>query len=84
MAEIIESFTSTKGRPPKYPWDVWADGQARRLIRGADFDADLVSFRTMVHRKARDLGLAAFTHINLADSSIQVQFYSKTQRDSEA
>lgn len=88
MAEIINAFQSSKGRPPKYPWTAadasrlsqdqwWSDGQARRLSRGVDFDADLVSFRTMVHRKARDLGLAAYTHINLADSSISVQFYAK-------
>lgn len=88
MAERIESFESRRGRPPKYPWDEWTDGEARRLYRGTadevsagtkDFEADLISFRTMVHRKARDLGhhVGANTHINKADQSIEVQFYSR-------
>jgi hypothetical protein len=79
VPEVIASFTSRKGRPPKYPWEEWTDGRSRRLRRGEDFDADLVSFRTMVHRKARDLGsnIGAYTHINKADQSIQVRFYER-------
>lgn len=86
MAEIIEPFKSRKGRPPVYPWETWADGQARRLYRGTedecaagekDFHAQLLSFRTMVHRKARDLNMTAQTKINEADGSIQLRFTPK-------
>jgi hypothetical protein len=77
MAQIIEQFESKKGRPPKYPWDEWADGKSRKLYKDSDFPAELISMRTMIHRKARDMGLNAFTHINEADQSIQVRFYDK-------
>jgi hypothetical protein len=88
MSETIPPFESRRGRPPKYDWNSWCDQTARRLYRGTaeevkagekDFEADLVSFRTMVHRKARDLGpkVGAYTHINKADQSISVQFYRR-------
>jgi hypothetical protein len=75
MGVILENFQSQRGRPPKHDWDRLTDGKARRLYRGVDFDAQLPSFRTMVHRKARDLGLRAHTSINEADASIVVEFY---------
>ncbi len=78
MGEIIEAFSSRKGRPPLYPWDEWSDGRSRRLYRGQDFSAELLSFRTMVHRKARDLNKRAETQINAADQTIKVQFLEKT------
>jgi hypothetical protein len=88
MATIVSTLEPRKGRPPKYPWEEWCDGKSRKLYRGndeqvtkaeADFSADLISFRTMVHRKARDLGsnIGAYTHINKADQSIQVRFYER-------
>jgi hypothetical protein len=80
MGEIIDSVDISKGRPPKYPWELWTDQKARRLHQGKDFDATLESFRTMVHRKARDMGMRAHTKINEADSSIQVQFLPKDRR----
>lgn len=78
MGEIIAPFKSRKGRPPLYDWDLWADGKSRRLHRGEDFNAELLSFRTMVHRKARDLGLRAETQINAADQTVNVQFLEKS------
>lgn len=86
VGQIVSKFESSKGRPPKYPWDLWANGKAWHLRRGnreeidsgdKDFEAELISFRTMVHRKARDLDLGAKTHINRADHSIKVQFYNR-------
>lgn len=80
MGLIIDKIDLSKGRPPKYPWPDWTDGKPRRLKQGEDFDATLESFRTMVHRKARDLNLKAHTKINEADTSIQVQFLPKERR----
>ena len=77
MSEVVSDFTPQRGRPPKYDWEQLTDGKARRLYQGEDFDAGLYSFRTMVHRKARDLGMKAHTKINEADSSITVQFLPK-------
>jgi hypothetical protein len=77
MSELIAPFDSQKGRPQIYPWSTWADGNARRLFKDKDFNAELISMRTMIHRKARDLGLNARTQINEADQSIQVIFQTK-------
>jgi hypothetical protein len=90
MSQEIPEFDSRRGRPPKYDWDRWTDGKSRRLYKGTveevtkgekDFEANLISFRTMVHRKARDLGphIGALTHIHKADQSIDVRFYDRTQ-----
>lgn len=75
--DVITDFQTQRGRPPKYDWQHLTDGQARRLYKDTDFDAELHSFRTMVHRKARDLGMKAHTKINEADLSITVQFQPK-------
>jgi hypothetical protein len=77
MSQIIDTFTSRKGRPPVHDWESWMDGQSRRLYKGRDFSSELISMRTMIHRKARDMGINAYTHINEADQSIQVRFYTK-------
>jgi hypothetical protein len=77
MADVIAEFESKKGRPPIYPWDQWADGKARRLYRGQDFFATPVSFRTMVHRRAHDMGLHAYVDINKADDSVKIRFYKE-------
>lgn len=90
MSELISRFESKKGRPPAYPWtaddarylghdgsEFWTDGKARRLHQGRDFSATLTSFRTMAHRKARDLGMIAHTGINKADSTVSLWFEPK-------
>ena len=77
MSEVIPDFKSNRGRPEIYPWDEWADGKARKLRKGRDFDAGLVSMRTMIHRKARSLGMRAFTHIDDKNESIDIMFYAE-------
>ncbi len=75
MAQLIPNFKSNRGRPEIYPWQEWADGQARKLYQGQDFDANLTSMRTQIHRKARSLGLRAYTHINEHERAIEIIFY---------
>ena len=50
MSETINKFESKRGRPPKHPWNSWADKKARKLYKGTaeevargdkDFEADL-------------------------------------------
>lgn len=92
MMSVDEPFKSRKGRPPKYPWtsedaeqlgvpDHWTDGETHTLVRGQDFEAGLISFRTMVHRQARNLGphIGAYTHINKASQSVKVRFYVRSE-----
>lgn len=90
MSKVIDKFESRKGRPPIYPWEKWTDSKSRVLRRGteeavadgqADFAASLVSFRTMIHRKARDLGanVGAFTSIDEKEQAIKVRFYKRNE-----
>ena len=72
---MAKSSPFKKGRPEKYPWDLWADQEIHRLYKETDFpDAEITSLRTMIYRKARDLGMDSHTKINQADQSISVQF----------
>lgn len=83
---LTETIDDAKmGRPPKYPWHKWADGRRHTLQRGKDFDAELVSFRTMVHRKAREMSpfdqprIRAKTKINWRHESVKIIFYREDE-----
>lgn len=46
------------GRPPKYPWEDWLDGQNVYLLtRGDDYTCQTSSIIAMFQRRARDRGL---------------------------
>lgn len=60
---ILQEFPHHLGRPPIYPWDEWTDGQIRELRQGVHFHSQATSFRTLVHRTAKDYGLKAKTSI---------------------
>lgn len=53
-----------RGRPQKYPWDRWTDGEWHYPKKGVDFDCSLVSFRALVHRTATDRGGKAETKLD--------------------
>jgi hypothetical protein len=74
MGIVLERFEKRKGRPRKYDWDTLADGRPRQLTHGEDFDATLYSFRTMLHRKAKELDMRVATRIIPEDDAIQFQF----------
>jgi hypothetical protein len=51
-----------RGRPPKYPWDEWLDGELKFLRRGEDFDPErtgrpsAASFRATAYKAAEVRG----------------------------
>lgn len=45
------------GRPARYPWDEWTDGQERLLREGEDFTSMAESFVLLCRRTARVRGL---------------------------
>ena len=48
MAEKLAEFDWGKpkrGRPAKYPWKKWFDGEIYKLEHGIDFDISVKSFR---------------------------------------
>lgn len=76
MANIIESMPRRKrGRPAKYDWDKYADGQNWVLYRGTDFEVSLSSFRALVHSAARSRGFKAETVLNKNNDSVSFRFY---------
>ena len=47
MAERLEVFDFPKhGRPYKYEWKAWADGQPWKLVHGKDFTVGIETMRT--------------------------------------
>lgn len=53
------------GRPPKYPWDHWFNGQRKQLRPSIDFasDKNLESMRSQILLKAKQRGLHVTTEI---------------------
>jgi len=45
------------GRPTRYPWDEWTDGEERILREGDDFTCMAESFVLLARRTARVRGL---------------------------
>lgn len=47
----------TRGRPPKYPWDLILDGTKWLLEFGVDFDCDPNAFRERAYQVAKARGI---------------------------
>jgi hypothetical protein len=54
-----------RGRPPKYPWDEWCDGERKYLRQGEHFteEVKVSSFRAECHAAAKRKGGKADTKI---------------------
>lgn len=74
MARVISEFPGNPaGRPTKYPWKDWLDGQIWELVPGEDFHVSPSGFRSAMARQARLAGLKARTR--LVDGVLVVQAY---------
>lgn len=76
MAEIIEDGALRPRR--RYPWDEWADGRARRIRRGEDFDTSAASMRVRLYQEARRRGLkvtAGLSGVVGAEDVVSFRFY---------
>jgi len=67
---------SRLGRPPKYPWDKWIDGEEHTIEKGVDFHVTTVGFQTTLHVTARSKGMKVMTAID--GDKITFQFYTPT------
>lgn len=62
MSKIANDFQFAKsGRPEKYPWEEWSDGQTRVITRGVDFTCEVDSIQNNIHVWARRNSLKART-----------------------
>lgn len=75
MATVLAEFTPRNlgGRPTKYPWLQWFDGNIWRLTHGVDFDLKLTSFRPSAITMARKLGYRLRYQVDYANGVIELQ-----------
>lgn len=67
-----------RGRPSKYPWDKWTNGQIWKVKYGEDFKCVPESFRNMLHGYARrKFGLRVET--SLEESVVTFRFWKEYQ-----
>lgn len=67
----------TPGRPSKYPWDKWMDGNLHTLVRGRDFQPSVDTFRNFITQKAGKSGVRVVTSIwrTVDKEGVDIQFY---------
>lgn len=58
MAEILDSMPVPVGRPCKYPWDEWMDGQIRIIRRGEDYAITTTGMKAVLAHAATRYGKA--------------------------
>ena len=63
-----------RGRPAKYDWDKYLDGNRWVCYQGTDFDTSPTSFRALVHRTANSRGLKCETQIDKHSNSVSFRF----------
>ena len=62
-----------KGRPEKYPWGQWVDGNVWELTKGDDYQCTTPSMVTQIHLKATARRLRARTSVT--ETGLVLQFY---------
>jgi hypothetical protein len=65
MARTLKTYVRTKlaGRPVKYPWKMWLNGQIWEISKG-DITSSLVSFVDLARKTARKMGLKRSVYID--------------------
>ncbi len=53
----------TLGRPTKYDWETWTNGERHVIAQGTDFCIEARSMQASLHVKAGKLGLKVVTRI---------------------
>lgn len=81
MPKVIEALAPRTGRPAKYDWDLFLDGQARLYTQGEDFDSDPKSFVSQARRQAAERGLSLHAR-TVGPDSVQLQAAPKDEDDS--
>jgi hypothetical protein len=59
MAKRLKNFDfgpSRRGRPDKYPWSDWTDGDVWEASKDVDYDISDDSFRSVLRTRARHEG----------------------------
>lgn len=81
MSYTVKEFPRRRrGRPPKYDWDRYFDGEIHVLRQGVDFQISPTSFRALVHRTANARGnWRAETQINKNEGTVLFKFVQEDE-----
>jgi hypothetical protein len=69
------------GRKPRYPWELWTDGEVHVAKQGEDFACPAESFRTGLHVKARSIGMRVGSRYDSDAGTVAFQFHKKVDGD---
>ena len=76
MAKKLSDYTfPAVGRPVKYEWTTWSDGDVWELEKGVDFDSNVKTMRTNACLYAKKNGMKVRTAIVDGGNGIVLQFY---------
>ena len=67
------------GRPQKYPWSQWENGQPWEIVKGQDFHVSLHNMQVNLHTRASKDGKTVRTR-TLSDGEVEkvvFQFFDK-------
>jgi hypothetical protein len=78
MAEQLPTYQfPTRGRPHKYSWDAWIDGNPWKLVKGADFTVTTKTMQANARTYAKKNDLTVKTAITDNGNVLVVQFVPK-------
>lgn len=73
MANRLDRFPPSIGRPPKYDWDAWLDGGVWQLFRGVDYHIETANMVPQIHRAAKLRGMVARTKCHSGSIILQAE-----------
>ena len=79
MAEVLDDyeFHPRGGFDPKYPHDLWLNGQIWKLVKGTDYHCSLGSIRASLYTAGKRRGLFVRTNAILEGGGLIVQAHSE-------
>lgn len=71
MATVLSEFDFQRGRPPKYPWHQWLDGQVWELVIDRDFGCSIVGITSVARSAARKRGVSLRLYVTATSITLQ-------------
>ncbi len=82
MSEILMDYDwqGRKGAPTKYPWEKWADGQIRKIVKGEDYVCKSSSIQAILRSQLAKLdGMDVRTSLVDEGNAVVFQYYAKEE-----
>ena len=69
-----------RGRPPKYPWAKWTDGELHTAVPGVDFTVSTKAIQEAIYYHAHANGLQVKTQMAFDGSGLMFRFVKKGRK----